>query len=435
MITVGLDFGTHQTKVCIEDQEGVELHYSFLKFHDEYGNSHYTLPSIINIDSKGLLSYGFIPSKEKGEIIRYFKQGTFTNVNTGMSQIDAMYYSIWYIAYILFGLEETYGQNFTIQMGVPTDSSRLERQKQMASVVLASAYHLVEDVFDNDENAFIDCSLILLKEKTEIISYSKEVKEEYRFLIFPEAYACLMPLTSSSKIDTGMSLMVDIGGGTTDISFFTIKEDHPQLYDFKSVNKGLNYLTEYDLANDERLDSNVTDISDIKQGKEIIYINEINNLCAELINSLYSVFSKKSNLAIEKLKDTLKHRPIVYSGGGSLFDSLRRRYCCFEDIIEISDKAWKSNAIIELEKIKKLGLCPILSTAYGLAIHVVNDEIPCTSLNEVFDGANWDDDEKQDTSYNGRSSYRNPSYYFERDDYYTLNYSRGNSKKHGKRHR
>ena len=40
-----------------------------------------------------------------------------------------------------------------------------------------------------------------------------------------------------------MSLMIDIGGGTTDISFFTIEDNKPQVYDFYSINKGLNYLT------------------------------------------------------------------------------------------------------------------------------------------------------------------------------------------------
>ena len=47
MITIGLDFGTHQTKVCIENKQGVELNYSFLKFNDNKGGLNYTLPSII----------------------------------------------------------------------------------------------------------------------------------------------------------------------------------------------------------------------------------------------------------------------------------------------------------------------------------------------------------------------------------------------------
>ena len=35
MITVGLDFGTHQSKVCAEYKQGVELSYTIsLPFHD-----------------------------------------------------------------------------------------------------------------------------------------------------------------------------------------------------------------------------------------------------------------------------------------------------------------------------------------------------------------------------------------------------------------
>ena len=47
MITVGLDFGTHQTKVCIEHKEGVELSYTFMKFVDTYHRDFYTLPSLV----------------------------------------------------------------------------------------------------------------------------------------------------------------------------------------------------------------------------------------------------------------------------------------------------------------------------------------------------------------------------------------------------
>ena len=37
MITVGLDFGTHQSKVCIEKKEGAELSYEFFRFKDADG--------------------------------------------------------------------------------------------------------------------------------------------------------------------------------------------------------------------------------------------------------------------------------------------------------------------------------------------------------------------------------------------------------------
>lgn len=106
MITVGLDFGTHQSKVCIEKKEGAELSYEFFMFKDADGKKQFTLPSIIHVDSSGHMTYGYLPNKlKRGKIIRYFKQATFTSVGN-FPQTEAINYSIWYMAYILFELEE-----------------------------------------------------------------------------------------------------------------------------------------------------------------------------------------------------------------------------------------------------------------------------------------------------------------------------------------
>ena len=261
-ITVGLDFGTHQSKICIERKEGAELGYSFFKFPDTRDNYKYTLPSIIQVNNDGTMDYGYINKNSGSQLVRYFKQATFTTSKTELSKVDATLFSIWYIAFILFDLEDKYETNFSIQMGVPSDGSHLESQRQLAVSILLSAYNLVEEVFSNDKEAFLRTSISELKAKTEIIKYSKEQKEEFGILVFPEAYACLMPLVASSKISGGMSLMVDIGGGTTDISFFTIEEDKKnpknnklRVYDFKSINKGINFLTDSTvLADDERTD-------------------------------------------------------------------------------------------------------------------------------------------------------------------------------------
>ena len=105
MITVGLDFGTHQSKVCAEYKEGVELNYTFFTIPDTTGKQQYTLPSIVHGRPDGRMDYGYIPANSNGEIIRYFKQATFTTSNIGLKQSDAMYYSVWYLAFILFDLE------------------------------------------------------------------------------------------------------------------------------------------------------------------------------------------------------------------------------------------------------------------------------------------------------------------------------------------
>ena len=386
MITIGLDFGTHQTKVCAEYKNGVELNYTFFTFLDSTGKQQYTLPSIIHRRPDGRMDYGYIPANSNGEIIRYFKQATFTVSNIGLKQTDAMYYSVWYLAFILFDLEEKYGTEFTIQMGVPTDGSRLTHQKQLVVRLLAAAYKLVEEVFENDKQAFLDKTWGELWDMTKIPDYSINLKEEYGILVFPEAYACLMPLISSSKVTSGMSLMVDIGGGTTDISFFTIIDHKPRVYDFTSVNKGLNYLTLAERrAHDTRTDSNIKISSEIDKTRKGDFTNSVNQVCVNLINKLRSEFKHQCNLRVERLMDALKTRPIIYTGGGSTFHELRKGYGGFRDVIHISQKEWRTKAIIDMKKIEILGLCPILSTAYGLSISVPDDNIKCSPFRDVFE--------------------------------------------------
>lgn len=406
MITVGLDFGTHQSKVCAEYKQGVELSYTFFTFPDTNGERQYTLPSIIHRRPDGRMDYGYIPANSNGEIIRYFKQATFTTSNIGLKQSDAMYYSVWYLAFIIFDLEEQYGTEFTIQMGVPTDGSRFSQQKQIAVRLLAAAYDLVENVFENDKQAFLNKTWGELWDMTKIPAYSIQLKEEYGILVFPEAYACLMPLISSSKVTTGMSLMVDIGGGTTDISFFTIIDNKPRVYDFTSVNKGLNYLTFAERRTDDsRTDSNIKQSSEIDGSRRHDFNDNIERVCTQLIHKLQREFKLQTTLRLDRLMDALKTRPIVYTGGGSTFSLLRKGYGGFKDVIHISKKEWRTKSVIDMQKIEALGLCPILSTAYGLSISVPDDNIKCSPFRDIFESIRGAEEEKKRHDSNFGSAY------------------------------
>lgn len=388
MITVGLDFGTHQTKICVEDKDGVELSYTFIKFEDKYHQDHYTLPSVVGVGEDNLLCYGYLPRRFKGSVHKYFKQKVFLhqswegNENT----LEAMYFSIWYIAYILFELEKMFGTQFAIQMGAPTDSAHLDFAKQRATEIVVSAYKLVEDVFSNDIDAFLKTPISELRKKTEIINYTTEIKEEYGLLVFPEAYACLMPLVSRGKLGTGMNLMVDIGGGTTDISFFAIDVDNkPEVYDFFSVGKGLNYLTGADESEDMELDGNVKSESKIGQARKYEYFKYIRDVCKDLISRLFDEFKRQTSLDARRLSNALKQRPLVYCGGGSTFKSLCQPYYDFKEIKEITHDIWNTKSVNDLDEIVDNGLCPILSTAYGLSISTENDNIENKPFEDIFD--------------------------------------------------
>lgn len=419
MITVGLDFGTHQTKICIEDKKGVECKYTFMKFKDTSGHQQYTLPSVISIGADGKLKYGYLPHKTSDTVIRYFKQGAFcTASEVKMSQDDAMLYSCWYIAYILFDLEEKYGQEFSVQMGAPTDSGHYDKVKQIAVRILASAYKLVEDVFKNDKKKFLDTDIKELKKKTKIELYSDETKNEYGILVFPEAYACLKPLTSKGKIATGMSLMVDIGGGTTDISFFTIQNGKPEVYDFMSIDKGLNYLTDAlskvqdcGIADVEKTSKPmrfmsigelwhhskksaqkendtttiVKSVSEIDMARRELFIKELGKQVKGLITKLQNEFKAQTDFELQRLMDALQSRPLIYCGGGSTFQTLQVDYSCFKDKKMISYREWDAKSVEDIKDIVDKKLVPILSTAYGLSISVADDNITKKPFQDIFE--------------------------------------------------
>lgn len=381
MITVGLDFGTHQTKVCIEDKQGVETHYKFLKFEDLNGRRLYTLPSVIYIDDSGLIQYGFAPEGKKFKVIRYFKQAVFRNYDSpNMKLWEAAYYTIWYLSYILFELEEEYGQDFTIQMGAPTDSARLDDAKAITVTLIVSAYRLVEEVFKNDKEKFLKSNYNQLLKLTKVVRYSDKIKDDFGLLVFPEAYACLKPMVGRGKVSTGMSLIIDIGGGTTDISFFTIENGQPQVYDFFSVDKGLNFLTGTDSMSSEEPPSNRI----IKKNTTFLY-SEILRLCTNLVERLKVEFKCQTELEVRRLTDALKNRPLIYTGGGSTFREVLYPYNDFKELHTISYDNWKSKLFDDKSLFRDSSLCPVLSTAYGLSISVATDEIKKKPLRDIFE--------------------------------------------------
>lgn len=178
-------------------------------------------------------------------IYRYFKQATFSAYNWDYL-IEAKDLSVLYLAYIIFKLEERFGNDFAIQMGIPASEKTFNRLKTFASGLLIQAIRLVEDVFENDFDRFIGTAYDVLLELIPPFEYSDDLKYQYGIMVLPEAYASLRSVTANGRIPPGMSLMLDIGGGTTDISFFVIEENgEPHVYHFESIPKGLNYFLEY----------------------------------------------------------------------------------------------------------------------------------------------------------------------------------------------
>lgn len=459
-IRVGLDFGTHQTKICVQtipDEGHGEPMYEFFEFEDLAGSMQYFLPSVMQINDDDTLSYGYVDSdrlkrscpkpvmeefeleidnsmtadelyekyatsantiedksclvkmleakdaiiakkkslyyeyaekKYKAQIeeynscaciFKYFKQAIFAG-REWKQDIDCRRLSIWYLSYVIFLLEEKYGTNFSINMGIPADSRTFHAIKALAVEILASAYYLVEEVYNNDIKLFLAETVDQLKSKTVLLSYSEEIKDNYAINIFPEAYAGMLPLTSNGKLSNGMSITVDIGGGTTDISFFTIQKNKPTIYKYWSIPRGLNYIAEqsgFDYASgsfSKMVNHQVVELYNRKL-LEVSYL---------LKNELSRNFSAVTQIPKANLHKALQDRIVVYNGGGSTYKFLTKSIGSFTDVKLVDTEMWREVNMKNLNRVAHLSR--MLTTAYGLSLGESDDEVKLCPLDTLFDG-------------------------------------------------
>lgn len=467
IIKIGLDFGTHQTKICVQttpDEGHGEASYEFFEFTDLEGNSKFFLPSVIQINEDNTLSYGFYDSKrqlkveetlieepiyyepmftidretkrlinkycsgnplpedihalenvleirlnnikarnaqklkdaqrkheenlralkERKTLLRNFKQDTFIGAERDGNKyvlVGHRTLCIWYLAYIIFLLEHEYGDNFSINMGVPADESTYEVKKRLGVEILASAYKLVEVVYEKDIERFLKEDYHDLLKKTVNIMFSPEIKEEYNISIFPEAYASLIALTSRGKIPPGMSLAADIGGGTTDVSFFIIedREDKiPLIYKYWSIPRGLNYL-----ANRSGFEYADADFSSSVQVDVVGKLHhKMNEFISLLIKDLSQKLATETDIPVQNLIDALRNRVLVYSGGGSTFKILTQPVNTFNDVRVIDASIWREENVKRKMAISKLA--PLLSTAYGLSVSTDDSSLKLKSYSNLF---------------------------------------------------
>lgn len=461
-IKVGLDFGTHQTKICIRcapDEGHGEPRYEFFSFIDLQGEKQYFLPSIIQVNEDNTLSYGFVDknrrksepelpqrgvvdpepeidiesltnelyekyatnqniqedksileemlkirlsnikarNKKKEEdldclyelklrehrktksLFRYFKQATFIGGEwNNITAISNRTLCVWYLAYVIFLLERKYGINFSINMGVPTDETSYIAKKRLAVEILASSYKLVEEIYNNDFQSFLNEKVDVLLKKTEHMMFTNELKEDYNINIFPEAYASLIALTSRRKLPEGMSLTADIGGGTTDISFFTIENEIPMIYKYWSIPRGLNYVAER-----SGFDYSEGDFS-IRIQQEVIdrYNRKKHELVCNLIKDLHKKIREETNIPVQNLKDALKNRILVYSGGGSTYDFLTKPIDTFTDIRIIDKTIWNEENVKDRDSIESFFI--LLTTAYGLSVCKKDDDVKLKNYSSLF---------------------------------------------------
>lgn len=393
MITVGLDFGTHQTKICYETLENGRRTYDVFQFPTPRRHKESTLPSLIYVDEFDLLHYGYdamdaMQGSVYGRAITYFKQKMFSSSISDTERDEAKHWAILYLTYIIIKLDMYFKKAknapYIVQMGMPTSAepSRYIFCKCQAISAMATAMLLARDEFHGDMFTFLhntpysQLRALVNKYLTSLPSNIEEIRKTFPILVFPEAYASLIPLINDHKLpDIGLNLFVDIGGGTVDISLFTNQMDwhtgqeRPCLHYYDSVPYGLNMITGQNI--------NKSHIVKIAHGQ--VSFEGANRFRQKLITTLNHMMSKLRELYEQNGKglvmpfqnfclQTMDKRPICYSGGGSLFDNLRvslekegENPYYFTDVKKVSSLIDHSEFPVNKEMI------PVLATAFALS--------------------------------------------------------------------
>lgn len=336
-------------------------------------------------------------------IFRYFKVASFSSTIKWDYTIDKDKLSVLYIANLLFDLNEIYGNEITIQMGFPAGAETYKSRKKHAIRLLLSAINLVEEVFHNDKKKFLSTPYYDLLDMIQIIQPTDELKQYYGLIALPEAFANLKTATEKGKISNGISLLVDIGGGTTDISMFCIEKtinvhSKPQIYGYNSVTRGINYVAE-SLGLDPKTWNKLN--SEIAPQASRVFVNDIlSEGVNSIVRQLYKAFAD-IDLPSENLNAAMKNRLIMYSGGGASYEFLRQKNKPFTDVRKMDSSIWSGFNIIDVDKVKDLSF--VLSISLGLAVQVFDDEIRVANVHEIFDNcpkkADRDDGITQDNNY------------------------------------
>lgn len=304
-------------------------------------------------------------------IFENFKQAIFsTGIKWPYENITPEKVAVWYLSFIFFDIGEEYGKDIVVCMGTSSGRREWQKNKQRATQIMLAVYDLVENVCKNDKQYFLSLTIYELISHTNIRPFSQKEKEDNSIFVFPEAFANINPLAQQRRFGTGINAIIDIGGGTTDISVFSAYEKAEsekageicvEIYDYISIPYGVNAIEEH--------------------GKGV-HFQKVKECIHQITDQLQN-YAKSIGVSPSECKSITSSRPVVFSGGGSLRRELCKKYGGFSDIIYITSDMVSDTSIDDISELSDS--IAMLNTALGLAKCKDDDsEIPLQSYDRLF---------------------------------------------------
>ena len=230
-IIIGLDFGTAYTKIIVRDANDPSAAY--LVLHDLPGELPWLLPSVV-YDNNGELYTALDKVPENSRRIDYLKMRLVAAVDKKRAKAWAGHQSAhsiqvvvgWYLARVLAVTENylkkeiwpDYGQHSNdcchVNIGVPI---AYEKDSPVEAKLLAALYAAYTAAIQDGVKAPSPDTIASLLGKPARLKNVRDYCHSY-----PETSAILQSYIKSSGRRTGIYLLLDVGAGTVDLSFFRL---------------------------------------------------------------------------------------------------------------------------------------------------------------------------------------------------------------------
>lgn len=400
---IGLDFGTYQTKACVYCIEN-DTHEFF-----RFPNGTFFLPSLVAKTEEGNFIYGNNISDEIKEKYSYFKiaaaEDKEFHIETynGSNITDSNFYqfsefknfspeflSVVYLTNILFLIKEQYKKQpqnnvkkggllsrlfksekkveedvrFTIQLGIPTEWSQAKnylRKRKFENILMLA--ELLQAKY-KISNVFLDSKASQLVADVRDIYHTNKFSDQSEFdlklndlgiSVYPETAAGLSFIVKTRQLLPGYYSIMDIGGGSTDISFFSVNNDFTIQYlasesymmasnnvysNFSGSTKSLADLKKAEISAQKLIDNKVWDSDPQLKAA----LKDVNNKLKQLT---YKLFNKRVYYFKGDMVSKYKDQPIIIYGGGANLPILS------EGKIDIFDNGNKTSLTIPVYNIEK----------------------------------------------------------------------------------
>lgn len=275
---IGLDFGTYQTKVCVNHLDSNPQQHEFFQFQTGKEEGFFFLSKVFYLNNH-TFKYGYYSGNDVIGTFNYFKIASAEderfklvsnikrpvyNYGGSFGEFSPEFLSVIFITNILLTVKQRFNttetptsffgrglfsrlrkvqevsNTFSVRLGIPTEYSKevnLLRRKKFETIILIS-----EILQKKLEYSLSDFQGLTKMELFEIITQILDelnrqgtdlenlMNEVYRISVYPESAAGLLYFAKSGKLDTGIYAAIDIGGGTSDISFFNVQPDKRIMY-------------------------------------------------------------------------------------------------------------------------------------------------------------------------------------------------------------